>query len=184
MNSAAIFSALLVSAAVLLGVSFTGSRRENSAPLPSPFTPHFPAPGTDMAGWIPHEKSAAYLDRVRDAESRYGIPHNLLARLIQQESFWNPRAYNASSDAQGLAQIVPRWHPNVSNPFDATEAIDYAGKYLRELFDNFGTWSRALAAYNWGWGNIDTWISQGERFAALPRETQNYVTEITGDVPA
>ncbi len=163
----------------------TGSRPSGEPSPPPSLLPFITVDRLErsVSSWQPSSRAAAYLDRVRQAESKHRIPHNLLARLIEQESNWNPDAFNGPTGASGIAQIVPRWHPTVNNPFDPTEAIDYAGFYLRQLFNNFGTWDRALAAYNWGWGNVDHWIASGEQFAALPRETQSYVTDITGDIP-
>jgi len=37
----------------------------------------------------------------------------------------------------------------------------------------------ALAAYNWGVGNVDKWLKKGGDFNELPKETQNYIKKIT-----
>ena len=75
-------------------------------------------------------------------------------------------------------QIVPRWHPNV-DPLDPTDAIWYAARYLRNLYDRMGhSWKMALAAYNWGPGNV----SRNE-ISDWPTETKNYVRQISADVP-
>ena len=128
-----------------------------------------------------------YAADIAAAELNNDIPNTLLARLLYQESRFRPDIIQgevtSSAGAIGIAQIVPRWHPNV-NPYNPQESIYYAAGYLRKLFDKFGTWRRALAAYNWGPGNLskaidragDNWIS------VAPRETQNYVTQITADV--
>jgi soluble lytic murein transglycosylase-like protein len=88
----------------------------------------------------------AYLKSIRQAESNYGLPKNLLPRLFKIESNFNPKAVNPTSGASGIAQIMPKIHPNV-DPFDAEASIDYAAKYLRELHDQHGDWEDALAAY-------------------------------------
>jgi len=84
-----------------------------------------------------------------------------------------------------MMQIVPKWHPGVNvTDLDPRDDIVYAGKYMRENHDRFGTWSKALAAYNWGPGNLskaitehgDTWLDRA------PQETRNYVANITRDV--
>jgi soluble lytic murein transglycosylase-like protein len=46
---------------------------------------------------------------------------------------------------------------------------------MRQLRDQFGTWTLALAAYNWGPGNL----SKARDPAKWPSETRTYVDEIT-----
>lgn len=130
------------------------------------------------------EPGKEYADLIYSVERENDLPENLLARLLQQESYFNPWAENKYSGAQGIAQIVPRWHPDVKDPFDPGEAIKYAGKYLRLLHDNFHHWDLTLAAYNWGWGNLRKHIAQYGilGFSKMPRETRNYVTEILNDI--
>ena len=111
----------------------------------------------------------------RDAERLFGLPDDLLARMAQQESSYQPDAVSTAG-AVGLMQIVPRWHPGV-DPLDPLASIYYAGRYMRENYDRFGTWSEALAAYNWG----PTALAE-HGLANAPEETRNYVTAITGDL--
>lgn len=135
------------------------------------------------------KRGEKYAELFRFVEFETEIPPGLLARLAQQESFFNPDATNPSG-AQGMMQIIPRWHPGV-NPMDPNEAIPYAGKFLRQQFERFGTWRAALAAYNWGPGNVNAALRKhgGNIDAVLgdvtlvPKETRNYVAQITSDVP-
>ncbi|MET4701990.1 hypothetical protein ABIE65_005039 [Constrictibacter sp. MBR-5] len=137
--------------------------------------------GDNLSGWNPPVAAAPYMAAITLAERVHGIPHMLLARLLYQESKFRPEvisgAKSSAAGAKGIAQIVPRWHPGV-DPLDPAAAIDYAAQYLRALYDRFGTWSLALAAYNWGPTAL---ASNG--FAAAPKETRNYVAQITADVP-
>jgi soluble lytic murein transglycosylase-like protein len=73
-------------------------------------------------------------------------------------------------------QIVQRWHPNV-DPLNVSDAIDYAGQYLAKLKKSTGSWQMALAAYNWGIGNL-----KNKGFENAPKETRDYVIEVAGDV--
>lgn len=135
------------------------------------------------------KRGEKYAELFRFVEVETGIPAGLLARLAQQESFFNPNAVNPSG-AQGMMQIIPKWHPGV-NPFNPNEAIPYAAKFLRQQYDRFGSWRAALAAYNWGPGNVNSALRKhgGDIDAMLgdaalvPKETRNYVAQITSDVP-
>jgi soluble lytic murein transglycosylase-like protein len=135
--------------------------------------------------WQPPERAAPYLEVIRETEQAEGLPFNLLARVLYQESRYRADIIDgrtvSSAGAQGIAQIVPRWHPNV-NPLDPVAAIRYAGGYLRDLYSMFGNWEQALAAYNWGPGNLSKVRNDPQWLAQAPRETRNYVTQITGDV--
>lgn len=137
-----------------------------------------------LRGWAYPASAEKYRGLIEKAEKENGLPKNLLARLLQQESDFNPIAHNKGSDAQGIAQIVPRWHPEINNPFNPNEAIPYAAKYLRQLHNNFKYWDLTLAAYNWGWGNVDKLVRDygNKGFEHMPRETENYVREILNDV--
>lgn len=131
-------------------------------------------------GWRPPERAVPYISTIRDAERHHGLPHNLLARLIHQESRYRDDIISgetvSSAGAVGIAQIVPKWHPDV-DPLDPQAAIWYAAKYLRQLYQQFGTWRLALAAYNWGPGNLSRY-----GFERAPSETQQYVRQISRDV--
>ena len=111
-----------------------------------------------------------------EASAAYGLPDGLLSRVAYAESRYNPDAYNSSSGASGIMQIIPRFHPSV-DPWNPAEAIPYGAAYLRENYNRFGTWELALAAYNAGPGNV-------ERYGGVPPfpETMAYVASILEDV--
>ena len=139
------------------------------------------------AKWVPPESAAPYLDAINKAELKYSLPENLLARLLYQESHYRQDiitgALNSSAGAVGIAQIVPKWHPSV-NPLDPFASIEYAAEYLAELKGRFGDWRTALAAYNWGQGNVSRAQQNhgSEWLSYAPTETQNYVKQIAADV--
>lgn len=122
---------------------------------------------------------AAYFQK---AEYSYGLPQHLLARQAQQESDYDPQA-RSSAGAIGLMQIVPKWHPGI-DPLNVPEAIDYAGRLMRKHFVRFGSWSKALAAYNAGPTRLQGEINEhGTNWLAhMPAETQKYVARITNDI--
>ena len=53
--------------------------------------------------------------------------------------------------------------------------------YLAQMFQRYGNWPDALAAYNWGPGNVDAWIADGRRAERLPSETFRYVRRVMRD---
>lgn len=136
-----------------------------------------------VTAWRIPPKGQKYAGLFQAAEYEYGLPRFLLAKQAEQESAYNPNA-TSGAGAQGLMQIVPRWHPGV-DPFNVTEAIPYAAGFMRDLYDRFGSWKMALAAYNAGPTALQRRIdTNGENWLAnMPAETRDYVMRITRDVP-
>jgi hypothetical protein len=117
----------------------------------------------------------AYLEVAKSAARKHGVPEDLFLRLVQQESGWNPVAVSTKG-ATGLAQLMPgtaeKLGVDIANP---EENLDGGARYLRMMFDKFGTWELALAAYNAGPGAV-------EEHDGIPpyAETENYVKAILG----
>lgn len=90
----------------------------------------------------------------RGAATRNGIDPDRFERQIQQESGFNPNAHNDGSDADGIAQIVVRWHPAMAGKTrDPLASLDYAADLMRNhlaVYD--GDWALALSCYNAGAG--------------------------------
>lgn len=141
---------------------------------------------TDMARrafnlWQP---PAAYAATIAQAEQRHAIPQNMLARLLYQECRWREDIISgrlrSPAGAIGIAQFMPATARELGiDPLDPVQAIDAAGRYLASLYRKFGTWTQALAAYNWGQGNV-----QRKGLGAAPAETRAYYSEILADVNA
>lgn len=113
---------------------------------------------------------------VGEASRKKGLPHEMLAKLIQAESGGNPNAVSPVG-AQGAAQIMPGTQKElgITDPFDPYQSIMGGAEYLKQQKDRFGEWDSALAAYNAGPGAV-------EKYGGVPPfpETQNYVQKITG----
>ena len=112
----------------------------------------------------------------REAASRAGCDPDLFERQIQQESGFDPDAFNPASGAAGIAQLVPRFHPGV-DPRDPLASLEYAARWMASLHQQYGTYRRALAAYNWGPGNVAGWDG---RSVTLPADTRHYLDVILG----
>lgn len=120
-------------------------------------------------------KRSAYLPHARAAARKYGIPENLFLRLIQQESGWNAGA-RSHKGAMGLAQLMPGTAAKLGvNPRDPVQNLEGGARYLRMMYNQFGNWRLALAAYNAGPGAV-------AKYGGIPpyRETRNYVRIIAG----
>jgi len=129
------------------------------------------------------ENKKLFAPYIARAEVDYDIPSGLLMRLIDAESSFRSDIISGAVISQdgaiGIAQIIPKWHPNV-DPLNPTQAIEYAGWYLRENYEKFHDWQKALAAYNWGPANLANAIAKygNNWFAYAPAETRNYVQRI------
>lgn len=125
-------------------------------------------------------KAAPYQDAIEGAQSKYGIPSNYLAKLLNAESSYDPKIISgqrkSSVGAVGIAQFMPATAAELGvNPTDPMSAIDGAGRYLSQLYAQFGNWPEAIAAYNWGAGNVSK-----KGLTNAPTETVNYVQKIAG----
>jgi soluble lytic murein transglycosylase-like protein len=133
--------------------------------------------GADVAG-IPAYRGSyrgEYLEVAKAAARKHGVPENLFLRLVQQESGWNPVAVSTKG-ATGLAQLMPETASLMGVDIDDPEEnLDGGARYLRMMFDKFGTWELALAAYNAGPVAV-------EEHDGIPpfAETEGYVKAILG----
>lgn len=133
--------------------------------------------------WKRSANAQRYLPSLHAAEDAYAIPRDLLARLAYQESRFRDDiitgALRSSAGASGIMQLIPRFYPGV-DPLDPYQSINAAAKSLAGYFKQFGTWKLALAAYNWGPGNLSKNL---DKPGIWPKETLDYVSQITQDVP-
>ena len=111
---------------------------------------------------------------IREAAAKYDLDPALIRAVIQVESNRNPEAVSPAG-AQGLMQLMPKTaaEMGVTNPFDPAQNIEGGSRYLRQLLNRYqGNRRLALAAYNWGMGNLE------KRPEALPKETQHYILKV------
>lgn len=90
-----------------------------------------------------------------DAASRQtGVPAALIEAVMHQESGGNPRAVSPVG-ALGLMQLMPETAAGLHvNPHDPHQNILGGARYLRQMYDKFGNWESAVAAYNAGPGAL------------------------------
>ena len=116
-----------------------------------------------------------FLEVAKAAARKHNIPEDLFLRLVQQESGWNTGAVSPKG-ATGLAQLMPDTARLLSVDInDPEENLEGGARYLRMMYDRFGSWRLALAAYNAGPLAV-------EEHGGIPPydETQNYVKAILG----
>lgn len=132
--------------------------------------------------------SRQYFPMMEAALDKYGLPFEL-KYLSVVESALNPTA-RSRAGAVGLWQFmystgrmygltITSYEDERQNPLKSTDA---ACAYLSDLYDMFGNWELALAAYNSGPGNVRKAIRRSggkqnywEIYPYLPRETRGYV---------
>jgi membrane-bound lytic murein transglycosylase D len=138
------------------------------------------------------ERSGRFLFHIVEEVEKRGMPAEL-ALLPFIESAFNPQAMSVAQ-ASGMWQFIPSTGKNFSlkqnlfrddrrSVLDSTRA---ALDYLERLHTMFGDWHLALAAYNWGEGNVQRAIARNQRaglptnYASLrmPPETRNYVPKL------
>lgn len=133
---------------------------------------------TGVPEYVPPE----YRALIANSAKQYGVPVDLLSAMLQQESGFAEDVIRgtrtSSAGAQGIAQFMPETAKGMGvNPLDPNSAVPGAAKYLRDNYDQFGSWELALAAYNAGGGAV----SQYGGIPPFP-ETQNYVATIMANL--
>jgi len=137
-------------------------------------------------------RSSKYLYHIVEEIERRGMPTEL-ALLPFIESAFNPQAVS-SARASGMWQFMPRTGKDFDlkqNAFrddrrDVLASTRAALDYLQRLHGMFGDWHLALAAYNWGEGNVGKAINRNLRAGQavaytdlrMPAETRLYVPKL------
>lgn len=120
---------------------------------------------------------------VESAAAAHGLPLEFFARVIWQESRFQPDAVGPvtrnGQRAQGVAQFMPGTasERRLLDPFDPVQALPKSAEYLSELRAQFGNLGLAAAAYNSGPRRVQEWLAGT---GGLPAETRNYVLAVTG----
>lgn len=149
--------------------------------------------GTSFFGWLstllaPEAGAASVTPTLRRSSPsplNGQVGSSLLDALMMTESGGNPLAYNARSGAAGAYQFMPgtardlglQVGGGVDERLDPEKSRAAASAYLSQLIRRYkGNVDSALKAYNWGMGNVDSWIKTGRGVNGqeIPLETQQY----------
>lgn len=138
------------------------------------------------------ERSSKYLFHIVEELERRGMPTEL-ALLPYIESAFNPQAVS-SAKAAGMWQFMPatgNYFDLKQNAFrddrrDVLASTRAALDYLQKLYNMFGDWHLALAAYNWGEGSVGRAIARNQKLGLgttyadlnMPAETRMYVPKL------
>ena len=163
----------------------------------APSQPAIQAPASDA------QKVGAFF---RPALARYSVYRESLMRILEEENLppellavamiesgFNPLALSPKG-ARGIWQFMPAtaqryglavgpMNDHRTHPEHSTRA---AARYLRDLYQQFGDWKLALAAYNWGEDKVQRVINRTSvrdfdemaRRGLLPLETRKYVPAV------
>jgi len=171
MNSTAPVSASPASASISVS---------NSASVPSPIDKSAVDMKVEKQLGVDVKPSASlqgkYASIIASAAAAHGLDPKLIEAVVHTESGFDASAVSPVG-AQGLMQLMPGTAAElgVSDAFDPEQNIQAGSKYLKRLMNRYhGDVRLALAAYNWGMGNLER---HPER---IPQETVNYVAKITG----
>ncbi len=134
-------------------------------------------------------RSGRYEDMIRRTLREEGVPQDLIY-LAQAESGFHPLAVSRAG-ARGMWQFMGSrahgyglernwWVDDRQDPEKATRA---AAHHLKDLYNEFGDWYLAMAAYNSGPGTVQSAVKRTGyadfwelyRRNVLPKETRNYV---------
>jgi membrane-bound lytic murein transglycosylase D len=137
------------------------------------------------------QRAGRYKAMIQRVMAEEGVPQDLIYLAVAESSF-QPRAVNRKSGAGGMWQFMP--HGNyglerngyVDERFDPEKSTRSYARYMKYLYDQLGDWYLAMAAYDWGAGNVQRAVQKTgyadfwELYKRnnLPGETKNYVPEI------
>jgi membrane-bound lytic murein transglycosylase D len=137
------------------------------------------------------ERAGKYKEMISKNLRDQGVPQDLIYLAVAESGF-QPQALNARSGAGGMWQFMPTGSYGLARNgwfderFDPQKSSIAYAKYMKTLYNQFGDWYLAMAAYDWGPGNVQRAVMRTGyadfwelyRRNVLPGETKNYVPGI------
>ncbi|MEE4252679.1 MAG: lytic transglycosylase domain-containing protein, partial [Desulfuromusa sp.] len=128
----------------------------------------------------PEQKERSEIDQMIDkVAKKFSLSPKLIHSVVSAESAYNPTAVSHAG-AQGLMQLMPETAKElgVQDSFNPQQNLFGGSKYLKQLLDKYeGDLDSALAAYNWGQGNVDR-----HGLEKMPTETRDYLAKIKSQI--
>jgi len=164
-----------------------------------------------VAGWISYfqnnqgghahllrslERAGKYKEMILRILKEEGVPQDLIYQAITESGF-QPQAFNARSGAGGMWQFMPfanayglARNGYVDERFDSEKSTHAYARYMKLLYTQLGDWYLAMAAYDWGAGNVQRAVMRTGyayywslyRKNALPKETMNYIPGVIASI--
>ncbi|MDP8834186.1 lytic transglycosylase domain-containing protein [Serratia marcescens] len=130
--------------------------------------------GEEMLAWLQPKLSKL--------EETFGLPAGLLRSMVITESGGDTQAVSKAG-AKGPFQLMPGTAKDFGlvgdDVFDPEKSAHAAARYMSQLLKMFdGDLGKALAAYNWGQGNVER-----KGLGAAPQETREYVPKVLSNLP-
>ncbi len=137
------------------------------------------------------ERAGHYKTMIQRVLAEEGVPQDLIYQAVAESGF-QPQAVNRRSRAGGMWQFMPHGQYGlernmyVDERFDPEKSTRAYARYMKFLYDQLGDWYLAMAAYDWGAGNVQRAVEKTGyadfwelyKRHEMPRETGNYVPEI------
>ncbi len=137
------------------------------------------------------ERAGKFRPYIQQVLKEEGVPQDLIYLAVAESGF-QLQVVNPSG-AAGMWQFMPfqgayglARNGYFDERFDPEKSTRAYGRYMKSLYKQFGDWYLAMAAYNWGPGNVQKAVMRTGyadfwelyRRNAMPRETKNYVPQI------
>ena len=155
--------------------------------------------GVDESGQVEIEWDTGDIDKgrilllVKEKARKYGIPYELVAGVIQQESAFDPTAYNLNKNGtmdRGLMQINSNTGPGLASQlgmkyevgmeFVPEIAVEMGSYYLAQLY-NRNDLHRTLSSYNRGPAGARAWEAEHGTFETeYSRKVMGYIEQFRG----
>jgi soluble lytic murein transglycosylase-like protein len=157
---------------VKLTLSDLITKRQNTDSIPSSTPTAQNTPLVESPSQRPEGNIQEVITR---ASEKYGVDGALIKAVIKAESNFNPSALSRAG-AQGLMQLMPSTARGlgVVDSYNPEQNVMAGTRFLKDMLNRYhGNLDSALAAYNWGPGNVDR-----KGTSSLPQETREYLAKV------
>jgi membrane-bound lytic murein transglycosylase D len=142
------------------------------------------------------ERAGKYKTMIQRILNEYGVPQDLIYQAVTESGF-QPQSLNRKSGAGGMWQFMPfagayglERNGYFDERFDPEKSTIAYAKYMKFLYNQFGDWYLAMAAYDWGPGRVQHVVSKTGyadyweiyNRGGLPAETKAYIPSVIAAV--